>query len=161
VGATSAVSSETLDHALQGVGRILLDSSVILAYVNTHEVVHTLALHLFARIADKHDTLRGCYSAVSVTECLVRPIQAGIQAVSVMSALLQAYPNFDMIPIDYAVGERAAHVRVEANLRLPDALIVATALVAGCGAVITNDDKWGRLAGRYPNVAWLYLDAFR
>jgi hypothetical protein len=40
-------------------------------------------------------------------------------------------------------------------------LIVATALVTGCHAVVTNDDKWGRLAGMYPNVAWLYLDAFR
>ena len=155
------MSVETLDHALQGMEHILLDSSVILAYVNAHEIVHTLALHLFGRIADEHDTLRGYYSAVSVTECLVRPVRAGIQAESVMSAVLQAYPNFDMIPIDYAIAERAARVRVETNLRLPDALVVATALAAGCRGVITNDDRWGRLAGVYPNVAWLYLDAFR
>jgi predicted nucleic acid-binding protein len=155
------MSAADLDRALADATLVMLDSSVILAYVNAQEAVHQLALHLFRRIAGDQNPLRACYSAVSVAECLVRPIQHGIQAMSIMSALLQSYPNLEMIPVNYAIAERAAYLRATANLRLPDSLVVATGLLTGSHAVITNDDKWGRLAQTHPSTTWLYLDAFR
>lgn len=43
-----------------------------------------------------------------------------------------------------------------------DALIVATGLVAGCQAIVSNDDVWQRrLAQQYPLINFLYLDALR
>jgi predicted nucleic acid-binding protein len=39
----------------------------------------------------------------------------------------------------------AASLRVETNLPLPDALIIATAKVASCDAIIGNDRSWSRI----------------
>jgi predicted nucleic acid-binding protein len=39
----------------------------------------------------------------------------------------------------------AAAIRAKTNLRLPDALIIATAKTAGCGAIIGNDRTWSKI----------------
>jgi hypothetical protein len=52
-------------------------------------------------------------------------------------------------------------VRAQANLRTPDALIAATAIVHSLDAVVANDVKWPRLRSLYPGIKWLYLDAYR
>lgn len=150
-----------LDADLAGARSVLVDSSTLLAFVNANEIVHPLAVHLFTRIAEDTDTLQGFFSAVSVTECLARPYQRGAQATATMSALLQGFPHLLMVPVDYAIGDRAAYVRAQANLRTPDALIAATAIVNGLDAVVSNDEKWPRLRQLYPRIRWLYLDGYR
>jgi len=39
----------------------------------------------------------------------------------------------------------AASIRVETNLPLPDALIIATAKAVGCDAIVGNDQSWSRV----------------
>ena len=48
--------------------------------------------------------------------------------------------NFTIVPVNIQIAERAAH------LRTPDALQVATALDAGCDALLTNDLGLKRVA---------------
>jgi hypothetical protein len=44
------------------------------------------------------------------------------------------------------------------RLALPDALLVGTALLSGCEAIITNDERWSRrLAPLFPRFRWIYL----
>ena len=45
----------------------------------------------------------------------------------------------DFVEISAEIGDRAAQIRVKYNLALIDALQIATALVAGCEAFLTND----------------------
>ena len=47
--------------------------------------------------------------------------------------------EISFVPITASVSEKAALMRVSYGLKLPDALQVATALVAGCDAFLTND----------------------
>jgi len=44
-----------------------------------------------------------------------------------------------MIDVDGMIAERAADLRARYNLRTPDAIHIATAIVAGCDAFLTND----------------------
>ncbi|MEA5570523.1 type II toxin-antitoxin system VapC family toxin [Calothrix sp. UHCC 0171] len=53
--------------------------------------------------------------------------------------LLTNTDGISFIPIATSVSQKAAEIRVRYNLKLPDALQVAVALVAGCDGFLTND----------------------
>jgi predicted nucleic acid-binding protein len=151
-----------LDRDLAGTARVLLDSSTLLAFHNMHERVHEAARHIMHRIQNAADPLQGYFSAVSVMELLVRPLQAGPKAVGIMEAFLTNFPNLHVVDVDYEVGRSAAALRARIKLSPPDALVIAAGLRVSCEAVITNDDRWvRRLSRAYPHVRWLYLDAYQ
>ena len=67
----------SLDDALRGVERVLLDTPTLLAFHGQHEAAQDVAKHLLGRIEDAGDPLQGYYSVVSATELLVRPLRSG------------------------------------------------------------------------------------
>ena len=60
---------------------------------------------------------------------------AGTSATDVVTRLLSAFRE---LPVDRAVAERAGRIRREAGLRMPDALVAATAVVHGLGLATRN-----------------------
>ena len=102
--------------------------------------------------------MRGYCSVISVSELLIRPIRTSQQAYAYMHSFLTTYPNLMILPVDLAVSLEAATLRSATGSRLPDALIVATGLLAGCETIITNDARWkARFAPHFPQFGWLYL----
>ena len=65
-------------------------------------------------------------SAVTVTECLVRPFRAGPEAATLVSTFLAHFPNLRVRAVDFEVAAEAA---VIARDRDVDALYVKTLLV--------------------------------
>ncbi len=95
-------------------------------------------------------------SVVTEAELLVKPIRdADADAVQRIDDLLTE-GSLSSIPVDRAIARRAATVRAELNLPLPDAFIVATAVEAGCDAIVGND---ARCARRVTEIPYAYLDA--
>lgn len=81
-------------------------------------------------------------STVSLTEILVKPIREGNLTLEKHYKLLFShFPNLTILPIDNVVAERAAYLRGKYNIKTPDALILATALVAKADVFITNDQR--------------------
>ena len=152
------MSAATLDREIGPSQRVLVESTTIIALHTTADHTHPLARHLFGRIEDAADPLTGYYSAVSATEVLVRPIRAGAAAHAYMHTFLTSFPNLHCLPTDFDVALQAATIRASTGLKTPDAIIVASALLAGCEAVVTNDDAWAkRLAPLFPAFRWIYL----
>jgi predicted nucleic acid-binding protein len=152
------VSIATLDAALDGVRLVTADSSVWLAFLTTTDATHDLARHLFGRIAAEDDPLRAELSTITATESMVRPARAGPAEVGRMRAYLAGFPHLSLVPVDLEIATTAAVVRARSNLRVPDALVVATALVGRAGAIVSNDDAWQRrLAPVYPHLRWVGL----
>jgi predicted nucleic acid-binding protein len=84
----------------------------------------------------------GIASSVSLTEILVKPIREGNLTLEKQYKLLFShFPNLTILPIDNVVAEQAAYLRGKYNIKTPDALIVATALVANADLFITNDQR--------------------
>ncbi len=69
---------------------------------------------------------------------------AGTTAGNVVTELLSPYRE---LVIDRAVAERAGRVRRETGIRLPDALIAATALEHRLSLVTRNDRDFSRVRG--------------
>ncbi len=53
--------------------------------------------------------------------------------------------NFSLDLVTADIAEQAADLRARYGLRTPDALQVATALAAGCAALLTNDARLQRV----------------
>ncbi len=150
-----------LDRALAGARRVLLDSSTLIAYHSPHEDVHHLAHHLLSRIEDTGDRLTGYLSAVSAMELLVRPIKAGNPALTFMHTFLNSFPNLTVLPVDLEVAMQAATLRAMSTVKSPDALIIASGLLANCDAIVFNDEAWGKsIQPHFRRFKWLYLKAF-
>jgi predicted nucleic acid-binding protein len=153
------VSRASLEAAVPPHAEILLDTSVVLAYLNAGEAASpaaTVVIDDFVRTGRNRATI----SAVSVAETLVRPFDAGPAALGIVDAFLLHFPNLTVSSIDYAIAREAARLRAQTGLQTPDALIIATALGAGIGFVIANDAKWAAaIADAAPTVTLCHLDA--
>jgi predicted nucleic acid-binding protein len=155
------VGSSELDAVLGDTERILLDTSTLIAYHNPHEQVYALARHMMGRVASDEDPLRGYYSTISAAELLVRPMRTHAADVTHMQAFLTSYPHLHVLPADLTVAAQAANVRAITRLNLADAFIIASGLVYGCEAIVSNDEQWRRhLAPLFSQFHWIYLGAY-
>jgi len=56
---------------------------------------------------------------------------------------------------------QAATIRSSMRLLLPDAMVIAAGLLAGCEAIVSNDARWKqRGAGLFPQFRWIYLSDY-
>ncbi len=150
-----------LDAALGDTQRALLDSSTLIAFHERQDPAHPLARHLLRRVEVESDPLGGFYSVVSAAELLVRPIRAGTEQLGLMHVFLTSFPHLTALPMDLTVAVQAATIRAATGLRLPDAIIVASGLLAGCEAIVTNDEQWHRrLAPLFRQFRWISLGSY-
>ena len=85
----------------------------------------------------------GLVSMVTVAEVLVGPARSGDDRLHAeIGEFLTQLPGLRLREIDLAVAGRAATLRVRHRLRLADALIIASGLVAGASRIVSNDREW-------------------
>jgi predicted nucleic acid-binding protein len=95
-------------------------------------------------------------SVVSEAEMLVKPLRDGdVPQVEMIDALFQGPEHVEVRSVDRKVVRRAARLRAHLGLRLDDAFIVATAVEAGCDALVGNDALCAR---RVVDIPYVYLD---
>ncbi len=85
-------------------------------------------------------------SSVTVAEVLVGPLLGGDEPLAqrYLDAMNDT-PNWTVWPVDLDVAQRAARIRAQTGLRLPDAIQVATALASGSSALVTHDRDFLRI----------------
>ena len=79
-------------------------------------------------------------SIITVTECLVRPMEAGdIALVAKYEAIFRHFPNLYVSSPTLDIARGAAEIRVAYKVRTPDAIQLSTSLHHGVAFFITND----------------------
>lgn len=135
-----------MDNALRGVQKLGVDSSVFIYFVE-HDTRFVPQLRIiFNRI--QNGQIEGITSVVALTEILVvslRDVNEG--RVQSYRTLLLETENLRLLPVDVDIAEEAARLRAVYQLKTPDALMIATALHAGCEAFLTNDDALRPVSG--------------
>jgi predicted nucleic acid-binding protein len=86
-------------------------------------------------------------STITMTELLVDPYRDhDVERVNELAGLLLSYPNLEWIPGTLQIAVRAAEIRANHRLLIPDALQAATALHANATGLVTNDPVFKRVA---------------
>ena len=126
-------------------GLTVLDAGVIIAILDATDVHHHVAAQTLTAARTGGDSL--VLPASAYAECLVSPYRRGPEAVAVVNAFVDALPA-RIEPASRAIASSAAELRARhaGTLRLPDALVVATAVVLGADRVITTDSGWPALS---------------
>jgi len=122
------------------VGAVVLDTSVVLALFDPDDALHDAA----ARAVRQHraDGDRIAIPASVVAELLVGAARMGDDELELRRHLVVAAFG-PPVPLDESIAVRAARIRAaHRTLRLPDALVLATADAIGAEAVLTGDKQW-------------------
>lgn len=138
-------------HAVIG-----LDTSVFIYHLEAHPQYQPLTHEVLAAV--QAGQVSGIASVVTVMELTVHPWRVGQAAVArSYETLLVHFPNLTLEDVTRAVARRAAQLRARYGVRPADALHVATALLRGATAFVTNDRGLTRLA---PELDVVILDDF-
>ena len=122
-------------------GLTVLDAGVVIALLDAADAHHTAAVASVRGVRDRGDVL--VLPASAYAECLVAPHRRGPDAVGVVDRFLDALPA-RVEAADRAIAGAAAALRAAHGtaLRLPDALVIATAIVRGADRILTTDAGW-------------------
>jgi predicted nucleic acid-binding protein len=122
----------------------VLDAGVVIAILDASDAHHLAAVAAVTSAIERGDDL--ALPASAYAGVLVAPHRRGADAVATVDAFVDAVPA-RVEPATRTVAARAAELRARHGtlLRLPDALVVATALALGADRVITTDARWPRL----------------
>lgn len=119
----------------------VLDAGVLIAILNADDVHHDRARKAFAALRDRGDRL--VIPASAYAEVLVAPLRQSLATGDAVDSFIEALPA-TVEPATRIVARRAAelHARYGTRVRLPDALVIATAIVLGASRVVTTDARW-------------------
>jgi predicted nucleic acid-binding protein len=134
------------------VGLTVLDAGVVIALLDASDAHHPAAVESVGNARDRGDPL--LLPASAYAECLVSPHRRGPQAVAVVDRFLDSLPA-RVEPADRSIAGAAAALRAAhgTSLRLPDALVIATAIVRGADRILTTDAGWPAVAVRVEVLA--------
>lgn len=124
--------------------RIALDTNALIYFIEEHAEFGAIVEPVFQAISEGIYT--AVVSVVSLLEVLVAPLRAGEVALAAQyRGLLENTQGLTLTPITASLAERAASTRAAHSLRVPDALIAATAVTEGCTHLIANDPVFSRV----------------
>jgi len=153
------VSLPSLLEAIAEGDRVLLDTTVLAAFLDATDATHPVARHVVSELVASGRN-PAVVSMVTVMEILVRPMRATPPGHHTVLAFLRTHPNLTCVPVDLQVAQEAAHLRAGRRLAPPDALIVGTGLAAQVRHLITNDHGWsGKLATMTSRIAVVQMSS--
>lgn len=133
-----------IEDALEGVRQIFLDTAPVIYLVEANPEFGALVQRTFQAMEQRRIT--AVASPVTLAECLVLPLRSQqVLAEQSFRALLTEADGMSFVDIDAQIGVKAAAIRVQYGLKLPDALQIAVALCSGCDGFLTNDQAIKRV----------------
>lgn len=122
----------------------VLDAGVIIGVLDARDPHHQTAMEAVSAAIARGDTLS--IPASAYAESLVGPARRGRDAMRIVDEFLSDLPA-EIEPITRQVATRAAQLRARhgRRLRLPDALVVATAVHLRAERLVTTDAGWPRM----------------
>lgn len=127
-------------------GLTVLDAGIVVAVLDPTDAHHAASVDALRAAQQRGDELLLPVSAYA--ECLVWPLRAGDTVAQAADGFIDALP-IAVAPADRGVGRTAARLRARhsTSLRVPDALVVATALGSRATLILTTDRGWPAVDG--------------
>ncbi len=121
-------------------GLTVLDAGVVIGFLDRDDAHHEGAHAALRSAHDRNDRL--VLPASAFAEVLVGPSRNGSDAVALVRRLVEQVP-VEIAPLDADVAVAAARLRAQhRSLKLPDALVIATAAHLEADHLVTTDRGW-------------------
>ena len=121
---------------------VVLDASVIIGFLDPEDALHDACVAALSEY--QHDDF-GIPASV-YAEILVAPYRTSAEAVASVEAFLSDFA-VKVEPITAAIARAAARLRSgRRSLRIPDALVLASADEVGADVVLTGDESWTKIS---------------
>lgn len=121
-------------------GTVVIDAGVLIGLRDSADAHHGPVVQVLRSIRERGDNI--VLPASAYSEALVQPARLGQEEAQRWTESLRRVP-VDVLPIDEAVAEEAARLRAtHRSLRLPDALVIASASVHAAAELVTTDRGW-------------------
>jgi predicted nucleic acid-binding protein len=122
-------------------GLTVLDAGIVIAALDASDAHHGASVQALREARESGDAL--VVPASAYAEALVGPSRRGADAVATVDAFLDAMPA-SVEPASREVARAAAALGAKhgQRLRLPDALVLATAVVVAADQVLSTDGGW-------------------
>jgi len=121
-------------------GLTVLDAGVLIGFLDSNDSHHDAANSALSEARSRNDRL--VVPASAFAELLVGPSRKGAAEVSVVRSLVKRVP-IEIEPLDAEIAVAAAALRARhPSLKLPDALVIATASHLKADRLVTTDRKW-------------------
>lgn len=135
------MSERSLRRAIAEGDRLLLDTTVLAAFLDAADETHPVARHVLNELVATGRN-PAVVSMITVMEILVRPLRTSPPGHHTVLAFMRSRPNLTTVPVDLQVAQEAAHLRADKRFSPPDALIVGTGLATQVRHIVTNDHNW-------------------
>jgi predicted nucleic acid-binding protein len=127
-----------MSRSLKGITSLYLDSNILIYLVEGNVELGDLVLAAFREIENNNIVLYT--SEITVTECLNGAYRAGLEELAQKYLELLSSEEFIiLLPVDSDVCIEASRIGAEHRLKTVDSIHLASATLAGCQALLTND----------------------
>lgn len=124
---------------------VCLDTNVFI-YAVEQTAPYAAALHpVFEDVA--RGRTRATTSEIALAETLVKPFRTLDARLQLAFEDALSAPGLTVVPVSRAVLFEAARLRAAFRLKLPDTIHAATAQLAGCDVLLTNDTGMAAVPG--------------
>lgn len=114
-----------------------LDSNIFSYHFHKHPIFGPIAKEIFDALSINKS--HAITSIITLTEILsVKVLRNRVKQLEIQFSEI---PNLIILDVNHDIASEAAKIRREYNFRLPDALQLATAMVANAKAFVSNDQR--------------------
>jgi predicted nucleic acid-binding protein len=129
---------------------VVLDTNILLNAKNVDGQYSTHSLQILDAIED--GLIQGVISIISIAElCTGYYFKGDRKGKEEFLAHLISTRGFLVVDLDLEIADTAAKIRADADLKLPDAVTIATGLAKGAQYIVTHDKELKK-AGNYLEV---------
>ena len=146
---------KALQDLLKNHSVIGLDTSIFIYHLEDHPRYSPLTEMIFSAL--ENGINKGVTSYLTLMEILVKPKAEGLpQVARDYEYYLTTFPNLTFYEMGLDVARKASDVRSADRIKAPDAIQLATAILYGATAFLTND----KIFERVKEIDILILDKF-
>lgn len=134
------VSPAALDRFLKKHQRIGLDSNIFIYFIEGIPAYQKLTRKIFESIEAGRN--EGICSTLSLLEVIVQPYRnKDEERVNQFYGWLTTYPHLSWVAMTLAIADQGAQLRARYKLKIPDAILLATAIQSEATGFLGNDKR--------------------
>ncbi|HOD57407.1 MAG: hypothetical protein LMBGKNDO_01783 [Bacteroidales bacterium] len=131
-------------NLLKNAQTIALDTAPFIYFIEENPTYISIIEPLFQEIS--RGNLLAFTSNITLIEVLIKPLEEkNNDLIKKYSEILHDADNLFLADVDNDIAMEAARLRASHKLKIPDAIQLATGLINGADAFITNDDSFKKI----------------